>query len=84
MTGTTDSVSITINKPQLAQENPAMLQAVIKRCMRYAEHSITVLPATRKPNGWLEWEINVHMESRPALVIGAIQRHHDQDVEFHS
>lgn len=70
--------------PQLAKRHPAMLSAVTRRAMEFAGSSIRVVPTDRKPCGWLEWSMQVTYESGSELFIGAIQRHPDATVEFHS
>lgn len=71
---------------KLAEREPKFLTDVMALIAHHvaASTKIVIYCAARKDTGWLEWSIVVNYSTGRSLVIGAIQRKADAEVEFHS
>lgn len=77
--------NVKISNIQLAMVEPEMLAACLEKAMKYEDSNIAIWPKARNQGGWLEWSIDIHsFDKKHKLFLGAIQRDHLANFEFHS
>lgn len=75
-------MKIEIANHDIAMENKEVLFRTLERCRYYMAEVVSIFPAPRRENGWLEWTMLVNHTQNRTVTVGIIQRDETAEVEF--